>query len=236
MPISPTSPLDSPPDVGVLLAAAGVGERAGGSAPKQFQPIAGIPMLLRAIRPFAAHPRVGEIVVALPAAQASDPPDWLGSIVGGRLRIVPGGATRAASVRCALRALDPACRIVLVHDAARPFVSTAEIDDVIAAADQGTGALVAIPVSDTLKRSDDGRQVVDTPPRTGLYRALTPQGFPRAMLQAAYDAAGDWLDATDDAGLVAAAGGTVVLVPGRSTNIKVTTPDDFRLAEALALP
>ncbi|HEX9632762.1 MAG TPA: 2-C-methyl-D-erythritol 4-phosphate cytidylyltransferase [Gemmatimonadales bacterium] len=234
--MSPTSPPDSPPDVGVLLPAAGKGERAGDGVPKQFRCIAGVPMLLRAIRPFASHPRVKEIVVALPAEHASAPPDWLSAVVGHHLRVVAGGATRTASVRSALQALDPACGIVLVHDAARPFVSAAEIDAVIAVAEQGAGALPAVPVSDTLKRSDDGRQVTATPSRAGLYRALTPQGFPRALLAAAYAAAGDALDATDDAGLVEAAGGRVVLVPGRATNIKVTTPDDFELAEALARP
>jgi 2-C-methyl-D-erythritol 4-phosphate cytidylyltransferase len=156
--------------------------------------------------------------------------------VGQRLRVVAGGATRAASVRNALQALDPDCALVLVHDAARPFVSAAEIDAVIAAAEQGTGAIAALPVSDTLKRSDDGRHVTATPSRAGLYRALTPQGFPRALLVAAYQAAGATPDVTDDAGLVEAVGGRVVLVPGRTTNIKVTTPDDFVLAEALARP
>ena len=234
--MSPTSPRGSPPDVGVLLPAAGRGERAGEGAPKQFRCIAGVPMLLRAIRPFASHPRVREIVVALAEPHASAPPEWLAAVVGHGLRVVAGGPTRAASVRSALRALDPACSLVLVHDAARPFASAAEIDAVIAAAEQGTGAVAAVPVSDTLKRSDDGRHVIASSPRVGLYRALTPQGFPRAMLAAAYETAGDALDATDDAGLVEAAGGRVVLVPGRTTNIKVTTPDDFALAEALARP
>lgn len=234
--MSPTSPRGSPPDVGVLLPAAGKGERAGGATPKQFRRVAGVPLLLRAIRPFAAHARVRQIVVALPSTVAAEPPDWLASVTGDRLRLVAGGDTRAASVRRALDVLDPACQIVLVHDAARPFVSPAEIDAVIAAAEQGTGALVALPVTDTLKRSADGRRVDGTAPRTGLFRALTPQGFPRTMLAAAYQAAGDALDATDDAGLVEAAGGPVVLVPGRASNIKVTTADDFALAEALARP
>jgi 2-C-methyl-D-erythritol 4-phosphate cytidylyltransferase len=232
--MSPTSPHGSRPDVGVLLPAAGRGERAGDGAPKQFRRIAGVPMLLRAIRPFASHPRVRQVVVALPAKDASAPPDWLAAVVGDRLRVVAGGATRAASVRRALDALDPACVLVLVHDAARPFVSAAEIDAVIAAAEQGTGPRRGARER-YLKRARR-RHVLATPSRAGLYRALTPQGFPRAMLAAAYATAGDALDATDDAGLVEAAGGKIVLVPGRTTNIKVTTPDDFVLAEALARP
>jgi 2-C-methyl-D-erythritol 4-phosphate cytidylyltransferase len=232
--MSPSSPPASPPDVGVLVPAAGRGERAGEGAPKQFRAIAGVPMLLRSIRPFAQHPRVRTIVIALPADAAADPPAWLAPVLGERLRVVAGGATRAASVRAALAALEPACQIVLVHDAARPFVSPAEIDGVIAAAERGAGALAAIPVSDTLKRSADGRLVAQTAPREGLWRALTPQGFPRSLLERAYQAAGDALDATDDAGIVEALGAPVVLVPGRTTNIKVTTPEDFAMAEALA--
>jgi 2-C-methyl-D-erythritol 4-phosphate cytidylyltransferase len=231
--MSPTSPAASRPDVGVLLPAGGRGERAGRGLPKQFRPIAGVPMLLRAIRPFAAHPRVRAIVVALPADAAEQPPTWLAPLVGDHLRVVPGGTTRAASVRAALSALDPQCAIVLVHDAARPFVATGEIDAVIAAAEQGSGAVAAIPVSDTLKRSADGRRITATEPRHGLWRALTPQGFPRTLLENAYRTADD-LEATDDAALVEAAGGTVVLVPGRTTNIKVTTADDFAVAEAMA--
>jgi len=231
--MSPTSPAASRPDVGVLLPAGGRGERAGAGLPKQFRPIAGVPMLLRAIRPFAAHPRVRAIVVALPADAAEQPPDWLAPLLGDRLRVVPGGATRAASVRAALSALDPQCEIVLVHDAARPFVATDEIEAVVAAAEQGSGAVAAIPVSDTLKRSADGQRITATEPRHGLWRALTPQGFPRALLEDAYRTAGE-LEPTDDAALVEAAGGTVVLVPGRTTNIKVTTADDFAVAEAMA--
>jgi 2-C-methyl-D-erythritol 4-phosphate cytidylyltransferase/2-C-methyl-D-erythritol 2,4-cyclodiphosphate synthase len=176
---------------------------------------------------------VRQIVIALPQQHVAHPPEWLGDLLGQRLKTVGGGATRAASVRAALRVLDPACGIVLVHDAARPFVSQAEIDAVIDATAGGCGALAAIPVSDTLKRADHGR-VTSTLARNGLWRALTPQGFPRTMLEAAYDKAGDDLDATDDAALVEALGQPVVLVEGRTTNIKVTSADDFLLAEALA--
>jgi 2-C-methyl-D-erythritol 4-phosphate cytidylyltransferase len=230
----PSSVPGSPPDVGVLLPAAGRGERAGTGGLKQFRPIAGVPMLLRAIRPFAAHARVRQLVVALPPEHAAHPPDWLAPFLGARLTVVPGGATRAASVRAALAALDPACAIVLVHDAARPFVSTDEIDAVIGAVERGTGAVVAVPVSDTLKRSADGSRVAGTEPRAGLWRALTPQGFPRRMLEAAYASAPDAPDATDDAALVETTGAPVVLVPGRTTNLKVTSPEDFAVAEAVA--
>ena len=230
--MSPNSSESSQPDVGVLIAAAGRGDRAGPGPVKQFRPIASVPMLLRAIRPFAQHRRVHRIVVALPAEEAADPPPWLAELVGDRLRVIPGGDTRQQSVQRSLEALDPACPMVLVHDAARPFVTPSDIDAVLAAVDQNTGAILAVPVSDTLKRADENLHVTETVSRRDLWQAQTPQGFPRALLERAYrDAAPG---ATDDATLIESCGGTVVLVPGHTSNIKVTTPEDFALAEVLA--
>lgn len=217
----------------MLVPAAGRGERAGSGAIKQFRPIGGVPMLLRAIRPFAAHPRVRCIVVALPPEAVRRPPAWLADLAGERLALVPGGASRADSVAAALAALDPGCEVVLVHDAARPFVTVDTIDAVIAAAGAGHAAVAAVPVGDTLKRADgaDGA-VVETLPRDHLWRAQTPQGFPRALLERAYATRAG--AATDDAELVERLGVSVRIVADRTTNIKVTTADDFTLAEALA--
>src|SRR5712692_10310544 len=97
----------SPPDVGVVIVAAGAGVRAGPGEPKQFRPIHGVPMLLRALRPFTSHPEVVHVVVALPAGHVQQPPDWLAKLGGERLGLVPGGETRAQSVRAGLRALTP---------------------------------------------------------------------------------------------------------------------------------
>lgn len=219
----------------MLLPAAGSGERAGPGEPKQFRSIAGVPMLLRAIRPFAGHPRVRAIVVALPSSMTRRPPDWLTTIASERLRLVAGGDSRSASVRAALEALDPECTVVLVHDAARPFVAAETVDAVIAAAARGVAAVPAVPVADTLKRADEGRRVIETVNRTGLWRAQTPQGFPRAMLDAAYRRAdAGTLGATDDASLAEAAGFPVEVIPDLTSNIKITTSADFVLAEALA--
>jgi 2-C-methyl-D-erythritol 4-phosphate cytidylyltransferase len=223
-------------DVGVVLVAAGRGTRVGGEVPKQFHPIAGVPMVLRALRPFASHPNVAEVVLVLPADAAAAPPDFLRSL-GPGLTIVPGGTARADSVAAGLAALGPACTIVLVHDAARPFVERAVIDAVIAHARAGEGAVAAIRVSDTLKEaaSDDPSRVARTVARDGLWRAQTPQGFPRAVLERAHTAAGsDRLAATDDAALVERLGVPVRLVPDSSRNLKVTTPEDLALAELLA--
>jgi 2-C-methyl-D-erythritol 4-phosphate cytidylyltransferase len=231
--MSPSSRAGSLPDVAVLVPAAGRGERAGSGALKQFRPIAGIPMLLRAIRPFAVHARVRRIVVALPPDVAGAPPAWLAEGAGGRLVLVAGGASRADSVAAALAAVDPGCDVVLVHDAARPFVTGDTIDAVIAVATAGHAAVAAVPVGDTLKRADEtDSAVTETVLRDHLWRAQTPQGFPRALLERAYAARAG--PATDDAELVERLGVSVRIVPDRTTNIKVTTPDDFALAEVLA--
>jgi 2-C-methyl-D-erythritol 4-phosphate cytidylyltransferase len=230
-----------PRDVGVVVVAAGRGERMGGAVPKQFRSLAGVPILLRAVRPFLSHAEVVEVVVVLAAAQALSPPQWFAEISGERLRAVAGGEARMDSVEAGLAALAPSCGIVLVHDGARPFPEPAVIDAVIAAARRGTGAIAAIAVSDTLKESvaaggTGHPRILRTVPRGALWRAQTPQGFPRPMLTEAFaDARAAGFTGTDEASLVERAGGTVVLVPDVATNLKVTTPDDLRLAEAFAV-
>jgi len=224
------------------VAAAGRGERAGGEVLKQFRPIAGVPLLLRALRPFLSHPEVVEVVVVLPAPAAAAPPEWLGPLLGERLRAVPGGAVRMDSVEAGLRVLPASCAIVLIHDGARPFPETGVIDAVIAAARRGVGAVAAVPVADTLKEAEardphagEPPRIVRTVSRSGLWRAQTPQGFPRSLLEAAYAGArGSGFVGTDEAALVERMGGEVVLISDTMTNLKITTADDFTLAEALA--
>ncbi len=225
--------MPSPRDVGVVVVAAGQGRRAGGDTPKQFREIAGVPMVLRAVRPFAAHPDVAEVAVVLPPDIVAAPPAWLGALQGEGVRLVAGGIERSDSVAAGLAALAPACGVVLVHDGARPFPSRSTIDAVIAEARAGRAALAAVPVSDTIKEATEaGRCVARTVPRERLWRAQTPQGFPRALLERAL--AGRAPGATDDAALVEAMGEPVVLVPDDAANLKVTTEADFILAEALA--
>ncbi len=231
-----TSPAASRPDVGVVIVAAGAGVRAGPGEPKQFRSILGVPMLLRALRPFTSHPEVDHVVVTLPPGYAERPPDWLGRLAGDRLTLVAGGETRAHSVAAGLKALR-ASAVVLVHDAARPFVLRGTIDAVIARARAGVAAIAALPVSDTVKEvtEETGRRVARTVPRERLWRAQTPQGFPRAMLDQVYASRGK-LDgaATDDAELCERVGLPVEVVPDSPHNLKVTTAEDFRIAEALA--
>lgn len=233
--MSVNSPAGSSPDVGVVVVAAGAGVRAGPGEPKQFRPIAGIPMLLRALRHFLEHPDVGRIVVTLPAGATDHPPTWLASLLGDRLLTVAGGATRADSVRAGLERLDPPPTVVLVHDAARPFVSPTTIAAVIARARAGVGAVAALPVADTIKDVDDDGKVAHTVSRARLWRAQTPQGFPGRMLVDAYQRwPRDGTTPTDDAEVVEHAGFPVEVVQGTVRNFKVTTEDDWRLAEILA--
>lgn len=202
----------------------------------------GVPIVLRALRPFTAHPEVGQVVLVLPPADARNPPEFLARLTAAPdpaatpslLSIVAGGHRRSDSVRAGLAALRPEYGIALVHDGARPFVERGVIDAVIAHARRGEGGVAAVPLGDTLKQvsSHDPSRIEHTIPRTGLWRAQTPQGFPRPVLERAHAAAES--DATDDAALVEALGIPVRLVPDSSRNMKITTPDDLVLAELLA--
>jgi 2-C-methyl-D-erythritol 4-phosphate cytidylyltransferase len=227
-----------PRDVGVVVVAAGRGTRIGGELPKQYLPLDGVPILLRSVRPFASHPDVAQVVVVLAPAEAESPPDFLAELVGETLGIAAGGRERSDSVAAGLRALRAGCEIVLVHDGARPFVDRGVIDAVIGHARAGDGAVAAVPVSDTIKEAvgADPTLIGRTVPRAGLWRAQTPQGFPRRLLEQAYAQAGAGASgATDDAALVEDFGGTVRLVPDSPRNIKITTRDDLAVAEALAV-
>lgn len=145
---------------------------------------------------------------------------------------VAGGASRQGSVRAGLEALaDIAPEFVLIHDAARPLVTGQIVDDVLAALDTNDGAIPAAAVTDTLKAGRDGL-ISGTVPREGLWRAQTPQGFRFSKILAAHRAAAD-VDLTDDAAVAERAGMTVALVPSPATNIKLTSPEDFQMAEAL---
>ncbi len=217
--------------------AAGRSVRVGGGVPKQYLPVGGVPLLLRAVRPFTAHPEVLQVVVVLPPADAASPPAFLADHAGEGLAVVAGGAERSDSVAAGLAALRPGCTVALVHDGARPFPDRAVIDAVIRTARAGEGAVAAVPLADTLKEAaaDEPTRVARTVPRERLWRAQTPQGFPLDLLRRAYAAAREaGLAATDDAALVERCGGTVRLVPDSARNLKVTTADDLALAELLA--
>lgn len=216
-----------------LVVAAGRGNRFGRGVPKQYRPLSGQPLLRRSVAPLLAHPLIdGVRVIVHP-----DDTDTYRVAVGDLPLLSPvfGAATRQGSALCGLESLAPAPpRNVLIHDAARPLVSAALLDRILAALDRREGAIPALPVVDTLKRGSDGAAplIVGTQDRAGLWRAQTPQGFRYAALLAAHRAAAGQ-DLTDDAAVAEAAGLSVELVPGDEDNLKVTTEDDVFRAERI---
>ena len=221
-------------DVGVIIVAAGTGSRVGGPELKQFRWIAGKPMLLHSVQRFQARADVAMVVCVLPRQYAGDPPPWLFQSDLDRLLVSSGGRERGDSVYNGLDDLPEECEVTLVHDAARPFVDDATIDRVVAAARTGAGAVPALPVVDTLKAADPDGAVTRTVSRERLWRAQTPQGFPRILLEEVYvRARRDGVSATDDAALLEHYGHRVVVVQGSELLMKVTDERDFVRAEAL---
>jgi 2-C-methyl-D-erythritol 4-phosphate cytidylyltransferase len=205
--------------------------------PKQYRSVAGVPMVLRALRPFTSHPEIAHVALVLPRGDAAHPPEFLAGLAGELVTLVDGGLERIDSVAAGLDVLSPDCSVILVHDAARPFVEPQVIDAVIRVARDGVAAIAAVPVTDTIKEvsAEDDRRVVRTVPRERLWRAQTPQGFPRALLVEAHERARRaGLSATDDAALVERLGAIVVVVPDSPRNVKITTPEDLMWAEAWA--
>ena len=225
-----------------LIVAAGSGERLGAGRPKAFVELAGRPLLAWSIDALVCTKGLERIVVALPAG-GEPPPGVAASAragVEGRAGVpvsfLDGGASRSESVRLALAAAgegDP----LLVHDAARPLVTPALAESVIAALlsdPDADGAIAAMPVTDTVKRVDAGGAVRETLDRSELWAVQTPQVFHRAALQRALDVPPQELArATDDAWLIERAGGKVIVVRASDENLKVTTPLDLRVAELL---
>lgn len=222
-------------DVGVVIVAAGSGSRTGSEELKQFRWVAGKPMLLHSVQRFMERPDVAIVVCVLPRSYAGDPPPWLFQCDIERLLVSVGGRERGESVLNGLQDLPPEVKTVLIHDAARPLADAATIERVVSEARRGHGAVAALPVSDTLKEVDDDGRIVRTVERAKLWRAQTPQGFPRDMIERAYaDARKARVSATDDAALCERLGLEVVVVPGSELALKVTVEEDFARLEALS--
>ena len=214
--------------VGVLLPAAGQGERLGPGAPKALRDLAGEPLLVHAVRVLRAAPSVGPVVVAAPPADVDAVAALLAAF---DVRVVSGGAERQQSVALALAALPEDVDLVLVHDAARALTPVAVVEAVVAALRGGAVAVVpVVPVADTVKQVD-GDRVLHTVDRASLRAVQTPQGFRRDVLARAHAEVAHTV--TDDAGLVEALGLPVVTVPGSEDAFKITRPLDLLIAEAL---
>ena len=218
-----------------VIPAAGKGVRAGGDRPKQYQPVAGRPLLDHTLERLAAHPLVAGLLVVIAADDAHFAA--VEQIHGKPLLTTVGGAERSHSVLAGVHALPAmvgADAFVLVHDAARPCVRADDITRLITLAGQAEGGLLGAPLRDTLKRADAGGHSEATEPRDGRWRAFTPQMFRRATLAHALRlAAQGGIVVSDEAMAIERAGGKPLLVEGAEDNIKVTTPADFALAEFL---
>jgi 2-C-methyl-D-erythritol 4-phosphate cytidylyltransferase len=218
-----------------IIAAAGSGNRMASDRPKQFLPLAGIPIIIHTLKAFEQCDTIQEIVVVLPAAHSADFLS-LASKFGLRklARVVPGGTTRAESVMRGLLSIRSAtAEIVAVHDGVRPFVTPEEIDLTVAAAQQHDAAILVAPAIDTIKQVSDG-YVVTTLERNTVRHALTPQCFRYALLRRAYEAA-DLSDPsiTDDSALVEQLGEPVTVIEGGLRNMKITTQRDLMTAEII---
>ncbi len=220
-----------------IIVAAGSGNRLGYATPKAFVPLDGIPLLRYSLAAIAQLETIGEAVVTVPAGME---PAARAAVAAAGLtipvKLTPGGTERQDSVRIALELTSALAELVVVHDAARPFATPAIFAATLAAAARAGGAIAAIALADTLKRVDAGGRIEATVARAGLWQAQTPQAFRRELLVEAHRRArAEKIVATDDADLVERLGARVEVVAGSALNFKITTADDFRLAEALAL-
>lgn len=215
-----------------IIVAAGRGERAGGDVPKQYAPVAGAPALAWSYGALTRHPAIGAVAVVIDPAHRSIAETTLGSDA----LFVPGGAVRSASVRAGLAALrETAPDAVLIHDAARPGLSAAMIDALLAALHEHDGAAPALRVADALKRAEAGLAAAEVS-REGLVRVQTPQAFRYRRLLEAFDALPPDAALDDDVAVARAAGLRVALVPGDARLSKITFPEDFALVESLLSP
>ncbi len=218
-----------------IVVAAGSGRRLESNIAKAFVPLAGHPMLYYSLRTIESVESVMETVIAVPPGmEAEARAVAIAAELRTPVKLAAGGSERQDSVRIALQLTSAESDLIIVHDAARPFATRRNFEACLEAASRAGGAIVAVPVSDTLKRAE-GKIIGATVAREGLWQAQTPQAFQRELLIRAHQrAAADGIAATDDADLVERLGAKVEIVEGSALNLKITTRADLALAEALA--
>jgi 2-C-methyl-D-erythritol 4-phosphate cytidylyltransferase len=219
-----------------IVVAAGKGTRLGANRPKQFLELDGLPVIVHTLRQFERCTEIDEVVVLLAADEIAGFQTLAQQFGLQKVsRVIAGGATRAQSVRRGLAVIDEA-ELIAVHDGVRPFVTPAEIDQVMAAARFTGAAILVAPVADTIKEIKDDF-VVRTLPRAQLRRALTPQCFRFDILKQAYDRLteieSEGIEVTDDCLLVERLGVEIAAIEGSARNIKITRVEDLALGEAL---
>ncbi len=212
-----------------------MGELPGGITNKNFLTLAGEPVLIHTLRQFSKSERVNFLIVVVGANEVETVKELLKSAEGLKpFAVTVGGSERQYSIANGLKLLPEDADVVLVHDAARPLVSLSTIENVIDAAEKFGGAIAGVPEKNTIKIIDEFGFVKSTPPRSELVEVQTPQGFKRKILLRAYEKAADEnFLGTDDAGLVERLGEKIKVVRSDYRNIKVTTPEDIKIAEAL---
>lgn len=216
-----------------IVVAGGSGKRFGSELPKQFLVLGGKPMIFHTLEKFENCPAIDEIILVL----ASDKIGYFRSLPETQklkklVKIIAGGKTRAESVFNGLQAVPENCQIVVVHDGARPFVSGEEISQTVAAAQAHGAACLTVKITDTVKEISTSGEIIGTINRDKLRRALTPQAFRLEILQKAFAAEADLsASVTDECLLVEKLGYSVFAVEGNPKNIKITTREDFLLAE-----
>jgi 2-C-methyl-D-erythritol 4-phosphate cytidylyltransferase len=221
--------------VTAIVPAAGGGTRLAGSLPKQYLLLAGIPLLTRTLQALRASGCVDSLVLVVPPG---DEQRCRGEILDPfgltAEALVPGGADRQASVYAGLQRTPMGTDLILVHDGARPLISAVVIRAAVVVAAQAGAAVVAVPVTDTIKVAGPDGHVIETAPRGRLWAAQTPQVFRAALLRDAHARAlQDGVRVTDDSALVERLGHAVRLVPGSPENLKITTAVDLALAEQI---
>jgi 2-C-methyl-D-erythritol 4-phosphate cytidylyltransferase/2-C-methyl-D-erythritol 2,4-cyclodiphosphate synthase len=215
--------------VTAIIAAAGSGSRLGSAVPKQLLDVGGRSMLSRSIAAFDTHPAISEVIVVMPASLVDGGAmDYIGPTKHD-LRLVTGGERRQDSVANAFDRVPDVADVVLIHDAARPFVSADTISRTIDAAARHGAAIAALEVRDTVKRVERD-VIVETVPRESIFLAQTPQGFRRDVLAAAIAMGRSGIEATDEAALAERAGHPVHVVRGDTANVKITTDEDLAAA------
>ena len=221
--------------VTAIFPAAGSSKRMGGSTNKIFLELGGEPILIRTLKTFSQSPRINFLIVVVSEIDVYAVENLLSEAEDLKpYKIVVGGSERQYSIANGLKFLPEDAEIVLVHDAARPLVSLKVIEDVIDAAEKFGGAIAAVPEKNTIKFIDAENFVTYTPPRSKLVEVQTPQGFRRELLIKAYEQAeADKFLGTDDSSLVERVGDKIKVVKSDYRNIKITTPEDLKIAESL---
>jgi 2-C-methyl-D-erythritol 4-phosphate cytidylyltransferase len=222
--------------VAAVIPAAGTGQRMEAAIPKQFLMLGDVPLLLHSLQVFERAASISQVILVVPKDERERTLSEIIERYGIKkvVKVVAGGVTRQESVYHGLKETDPDAEVVVVHDAVRPFVTEDLIERSIEAAQKSGGAIVAVPMKETVKQVGPDGHILHTVDRAKLWLAQTPQTFRRALLLEGYRKAEyDGFQATDEAAVMERLGQKIAIVPGRWDNIKITTPEDFQMAEAI---